>query len=466
MPVVVAAVLGAIMFYARLRGVYVAILMFVITLLCGTFMNQTAGPQWAIGIAKLGGNNGLGRSSGDILDPPSLTFGFGDHVFVMPGSSVSFYYLAFLVLLVTYLGLRWLVNSNFGQVLVATRDDPDRTELFGYNVRLLQLVVFCISALIAGLSGVLYVAWGKFITPDVFSVTNNILPVIWVAAAGRKSLTATLVGSLFLIWLSQWLAVQGNYAFIALGLLLIVTMMLTPEGLITTIADRFSRRKAQCRTGLARDRTGRRAEIPLMQPQPPSTPDLLLEVRDLAVSFGGVKAADGISLLMQSGELRCIIGPNGAGKSTLFKMLAGTVFPDRGSIRFNGKDITRTEPFLRARQGIGIKLQNVSAYSDLTVRHNLFLPLHRRIRRPRRTRRSRAAVARAHKPERHGRPAGRRVIAWTEAVAGDRHDAGARADFDAARRTGCRDGTAGDAGDGEHHPGRECRRRDHTGGRA
>jgi ABC-type uncharacterized transport system ATPase subunit len=105
--------------------------------------------------------------------------------------------------------------------------------------------------------------------------------------------------------------------------------------------------------------------------------ELALEARDLAVAFGGVRAADGISLTLKPGELRCLIGPNGAGKSTLFKMLAGTVFPDRGSIRFRGEDITRMEPFRRARLGIAIKSQNVGAYNDLTVRHNLFLPLHR-----------------------------------------------------------------------------------------
>lgn len=242
-PVLLALALGYVMFYARLRGVYVAILMFVITLLCATFMNQTAGPQWAIGLAKLGGNNGLGRSSGDIHEPPSLIFGFGEYSFQFVGRSVSFYYLVFFVLLATYLGLRWLVNSHLGNVLVAIREDPDRTESFGYNIRFLQLVVFCISAFVAGLSGILYVSWGRFISPDVFSVTNNILPVIWVAAAGRKSLTATVAGSLSLIWLSQWLAVKGNYAFIVLGAILIVTMMLTPEGLVTAIADRFARRR-------------------------------------------------------------------------------------------------------------------------------------------------------------------------------------------------------------------------------
>jgi branched-chain amino acid transport system ATP-binding protein len=106
-------------------------------------------------------------------------------------------------------------------------------------------------------------------------------------------------------------------------------------------------------------------------------PDFELEARDLAVAFGGVRAADGISLSLKPGELRCLIGPNGAGKSTLFKMLAGSVFPDRGSIRFRSQDITGMEPFRRARLGIGIKSQSVSAYNDLTVRHNLFLPFHR-----------------------------------------------------------------------------------------
>ncbi len=104
----------------------------------------------------------------------------------------------------------------------------------------------------------------------------------------------------------------------------------------------------------------------------------LLEARDLAVSFGGVRAADGISLAMRQGDLRSIIGPNGAGKSTLFKMLAGAVLPDRGTIWLRGRDITRTERYLRARMGIGIKVQNVSAYNELTVRHNLLLPLNRR----------------------------------------------------------------------------------------
>ena len=237
-PVLVAAALGFIMFYARLKGVYVAILMLVVTLLIETFLNQTAGQGWYIGDAHLGGNNGLGRFSGVIREPPSLSFGIGAPGIVFEGPTRAFYYLTFGLLVFAYLGLRWLVNTKIGYVMVAIREDPERTEALGYDIRFIQLCVFCLAALLAAISGVLYVSWGNFITPEVFGVQNNILPVIWVAVAGRKSLTATVIGTLVLVWLSQKLSVQGNYALVVQGGILITVMMLSPEGAITGLVDR------------------------------------------------------------------------------------------------------------------------------------------------------------------------------------------------------------------------------------
>lgn len=241
-PVLVAAVLGFIMFYARLRGVYVAILMLVVTLLLETFLNQTAGQGWFIGDAHLGGNNGLGRFSGVIKKPPSFIFSEGGIKFL--GKSYAFFYLTFGLAVLCYLGLRILVNSKLGYVMVAIREDPERTEALGYDVRLIQLIVFCISALLASMSGILYVSWGRFITPDVFGVYNNILPVIWVAVAGRKSLTATVIGTLVLVWLSQRLT-ETDYAFVVLGGILLGAMMLLPEGVITGIVDRGTALRAR-----------------------------------------------------------------------------------------------------------------------------------------------------------------------------------------------------------------------------
>ena len=249
-PVLVAAVLGFIMFYARLRGVYVAILMLVVTLLLETFLNQTAGQGWFIGDAHLGGNNGLGRFSGVIREPPALDFGLGGDI-EFNGRTRAFYFLTFGLVVVVYLGLRWLVNSRAGRVMIAIREDAERTEALGYDIRLIQLGVFCLGAFLAGLSGILYVSWESFITPTVFGVQNNILPVIWVAVAGRKSLTATVIGTLVLVWLSQKLAVQGNYALVVQGAILILVMMLLPEGAITGLVARFQALRQRFARGAA-----------------------------------------------------------------------------------------------------------------------------------------------------------------------------------------------------------------------
>ncbi len=101
----------------------------------------------------------------------------------------------------------------------------------------------------------------------------------------------------------------------------------------------------------------------------------MIRTQGLAKAFGGVCAVDGVDFALEPGELRCIIGPNGAGKSTFFKLLLGSVKPDNGSIWFRGRNVTRVEPHRRAHMGIGVKFQHLGVYSDLTVRHNLQLPL-------------------------------------------------------------------------------------------
>lgn len=233
MTFLAAILLGWAMFYGRLRGVYLAIVTLVITLLIETFLNQTAGPQWTIGAAHLGGNNGLGRFSGTIEDLPSLSIPLSARTLEFSGSSTAFYYLVIGLTVAGYLLLRGLVNSRFGVALTAIREDADRTETLGYNVRLLQLVTFGIAGLLAGLSGILYVSWGNFITPSVFGVTANILPVIWVAVAGRKSLAAAILGAVALQWGSQLLALQGEYALIVQGALLVLAVLVLPDGLIS-----------------------------------------------------------------------------------------------------------------------------------------------------------------------------------------------------------------------------------------
>jgi ABC-type branched-subunit amino acid transport system permease subunit len=246
-PAAFAALIGALMFYSRLKGVYVAILMLVTSLLLGLFMRQTADPSYTIGGAYLGGMNGLAPAKASDPSLPSIILGFGNTIFEFDGRGRSFYWLVLGAAVAIYLGLRCIVNSSFGYVLVAVREDPERTETFGYDVRLVQLAVFCLSAAIAGFAGTLYTAWGTYIHPDGFSVGANILVVIWVAVGGRKDLSAVIVSTVALNWISIELATWGEISMLMLGVILVCAMLIAPDGVFTGLGSaigRATRRRA------------------------------------------------------------------------------------------------------------------------------------------------------------------------------------------------------------------------------
>jgi branched-chain amino acid transport system permease protein len=159
-------------------------------------------------------------------------------------------------LVLCYLGLRMLVNSRFGNVLVAIRENPERAELLGYDTRRYQLGAFVIGSTLAGLSGVLYTAWGQFIAPASMALPAAALPIIWVAVGGRKDLTATLIGTLFVLWLFQNLIViSQQYALIVIGALLLVTILYMPGGYIVWLVENGPRL-----FGRRRRRAGQRPE--------------------------------------------------------------------------------------------------------------------------------------------------------------------------------------------------------------
>ena len=103
-----------------------------------------------------------------------------------------------------------------------------------------------------------------------------------------------------------------------------------------------------------------------------------LEVRDLAVSFGGVQALRGVDLTVSAGEVVGIIGPNGAGKTTLFDLVSGFTSPDRGAVLLAGNDVTDASPDARARAGLGRSFQSARLFPALTVRENIATALERK----------------------------------------------------------------------------------------
>lgn len=225
-----AAILGYFMFFGRITGVFIGIVTLSVTLVLERFLAQTAGPEWAIGKARLNGFNGMSGM------PPLTIPWFGEDIVLY--ADVTLYYITLALLVLVYLGLRMLVNSRFGNVLVAARDNPLRAEMLGYDIRKYQLAAFVIGSVLAGLSGVLYVSWGQYITPSNMGMSAAALPVIWVAVSGRNDLTATLIGTLVVLAGFQALTIYGSqYAMVVMGLLLTLTVLLAPNGIFLSLGQ-------------------------------------------------------------------------------------------------------------------------------------------------------------------------------------------------------------------------------------
>ncbi|HEV8107696.1 MAG TPA: ABC transporter ATP-binding protein [Burkholderiales bacterium] len=99
----------------------------------------------------------------------------------------------------------------------------------------------------------------------------------------------------------------------------------------------------------------------------------VLEVRDVAKSFGGIRAVDGVSFDVREGEILGLIGPNGSGKSTLFNCILGQLPPSAGEVRIDGRAITGMRPCQLNRLGVGRTFQLLQVFPQLTVRENLVL---------------------------------------------------------------------------------------------
>jgi branched-chain amino acid transport system ATP-binding protein len=99
----------------------------------------------------------------------------------------------------------------------------------------------------------------------------------------------------------------------------------------------------------------------------------VLQLEDIAVRFGGVRAVDGVTISIARGEFIGLIGPNGAGKTTLIRIVAGTVRPDRGRIVLEDKDVTQTSTASRVRKGLALTHQLVRPFREMTVLDNVAL---------------------------------------------------------------------------------------------
>ncbi len=372
-----AALLGYFMFYGNVTDVYVAIITLATSLVLFAFVNSTSGRAYRIGDAPFGGYNGMPRI-------PRLTWR-------LPGGDsheltrTQFFLVCVAAGLLIAVMIRMLSRRPFGRIAVALQHNELRTELLGYDVRWHKLALFTIGGAIAAFAGALFAAWGRFISPPVFSLAPAALVVIWVLVGGRSSVSGAFVGVLVVKGFSSWFGgASGDNEPIVLGVLLVAIVLALPGGIVTSIgrlADRVrSRRLRTLTTPEASPReaaadigagpAGLEVRSPVgEQPRPPRR----ISTRAVTKRYGGLAAVDEVTLEFPPRGISCLIGPNGAGKSTLLDLLSGRQRPTAGTVALDDQDLTRRQPFQRARSGVAIKLQVASIYAELSTRENLWL---------------------------------------------------------------------------------------------
>ncbi|WP_434288121.1 ABC transporter permease subunit [Celeribacter sp. SCSIO 80788] len=229
-PALFAAALGYFLFYGRLSDVYLGVITLTVTLILFKLINSTGGDAWRIGVARLGGFNGIPNT-------PLLTLPFSK----TPLSPGQMFGLSVALLFVVYSFCKLLIVTPFGRAIIAVRENEMRAELLGYNARALKLATFAISAGIAGLAGVLF-ANSVFVSPTMFSLSTAAQVLIWVVVGGVGTLAGPVVACILLQLATAYLGKLGWIdPNIVLGLVLVIFVVFVPGGVLPWLTAQANR---------------------------------------------------------------------------------------------------------------------------------------------------------------------------------------------------------------------------------
>jgi urea transport system permease protein len=244
-PGLLAFVFGWFAFRSRVTGVYLSIITQAMTyaLMLAFFRNDMG----------FGGNNGL-TDFKDII---------GFNVQADSTRGVLFFCSA-LALAIGLLIAQAIVSSKFGKVLIGIRDAESRTRFLGYRVENYKLVVFVLSAVMAGIAGALYVPQVGIINPSEFAPANSIEAVIWVAIGGRTTLVGPIVGAVLANFAKTYLTtgVLAEYWLYLLGAAFIAVTLFLPRGIVGTLADALSRKPPALASPSSELTTAAREDLP------------------------------------------------------------------------------------------------------------------------------------------------------------------------------------------------------------
>lgn len=296
----------------------------------------------------------------------------------------DYFMLVVIILVILAIFSANLLKSKTGRALIAMRDSVPAAQAMGVSLFRQKLFAFALSAFCAGISGCLYLHLLRFSDPSMWGSGLSMNLLAMVVIGGLASIGGSICGAAYIVLLPEILksiplfSEIKNFSYIFNGIFIIVVMVSLPRGIVgifQLVKYLFFKFKSN------------RIKATSMQGGGIGMNNIL-SVRDLTMSFGGLKAVDGLSMDIPAGSIFGLIGPNGAGKTTAFNCISRFNEPDRGEIIFRP---TVTEKQDKAVEeinlldykvhdvigtGLARTFQNVEIFWSLTVMENIILGIH------------------------------------------------------------------------------------------
>ncbi len=333
------------------------------------------------------------------------------------GSFQTFFYLSSAVVGVFALAIAFIMQrTRYGWALFAIRDDEEVAEGLGVPTFRHKMIAIAANGLIGGVSGAVVALNLGFVSVEgTFNLRVPLFVIVMSVLGGRNHWAGPMVGAVYIHTLQNRLASSGfdGWSLIVLGVILVLLVLLAPEGLTARFARRpwvvagffvgtllgfglwggWGQPVDWLAVGLLVAAVvaflpGRRRP-PLAVGGPVHEPEEILGepkdavgvgrplviADDVAKDFGGVRALRGVSVTVSEGELLGLVGPNGSGKTTLVNLISGALRPTSGTISLNGSDLVAMPQHRIAHLGIARTYQIPRPFHTLSVRDNVAIAI-------------------------------------------------------------------------------------------
>ena len=295
----------------------------------------------------------------------------------------SYYLLCLAVLAIVLALVARLRRSGIGRSIIAVRENEDTASAYTVSPTRTKLLAFSLAGGIAGLGGALLGGLVQSISygDRFFLIGDSLRMVSIIVIGGLGSLMGPVLGALWVVGLPAFWPGNDLVPLFTSSIGLLILLLYFPGGLIQIaysardallawVENRLPETPVKTLTTPPASVIGKRADR--------TTPDgAAIAVRDVSVSFGGLRAVDGATILVEHGEVVGLIGTNGAGKSTLMNAIGGFV-PSEGTVEILGKDVGSLSASQRARTGLGRTFQAARLFPELTVRETVQVALEAR----------------------------------------------------------------------------------------